>query len=44
VSERVVVDPFVTHRVPFGAGMQRAYEGLRDDPDAWLGVVIEYDA
>jgi 2-desacetyl-2-hydroxyethyl bacteriochlorophyllide A dehydrogenase len=44
VSERVVVDPFVTHRVPFGPDLQRAYEGLRDAPDEWLGVVIEYPA
>jgi threonine dehydrogenase-like Zn-dependent dehydrogenase len=44
VSERVLVGPFVTHRVPFGPGLQRAYEGLRDDPDEWLGVVIEYPA
>jgi threonine dehydrogenase-like Zn-dependent dehydrogenase len=41
-SGRVAVDPLVTHRVPFGADVQRAYEGLRDHPDEWLGVLIEY--
>jgi threonine dehydrogenase-like Zn-dependent dehydrogenase len=41
--ERVVVDPLVTHRVPF-ADAQRAYEGLRDRPDEWLGVLLEYPA
>jgi 2-desacetyl-2-hydroxyethyl bacteriochlorophyllide A dehydrogenase len=38
---RVHVDPLVTHRVPF-AEAQRAYEGLRDEPDRWLGVLLEY--
>jgi 2-desacetyl-2-hydroxyethyl bacteriochlorophyllide A dehydrogenase len=42
-TERVHVDPLVTHRVPF-AEAQRAYEGLRDEPDRWLGVVLEYPA
>jgi threonine dehydrogenase-like Zn-dependent dehydrogenase len=41
-SDRVMVDPFVTHRLPFGAGLQRAYEGLRDEPGAWMGVLIDY--
>ena len=30
-TERVRVDPLVTHRVAF-ADAQRAYEGLRDEP------------
>ncbi len=42
-SERVRVDPLVTHRLPFGDA-QRAYEGLRDDPGHWLGVLLEYPA
>ncbi len=42
-SGALVVDPFVTHRMPFGAGLQRAYEGLRDDPNTWMGVLIEYE-
>ena len=37
----VRVDPLVTHRVAFGDA-QRAYEGLRDHPEAWLGVLLEY--
>ena len=40
-TERVHVDPLVTHRVAF-ADAQRAYEGLRDHPEAWLGVLLEY--
>ncbi len=39
---RLAVDPFVTHRLPFGTELQCAYEGLRDDPNTWMGVVIEY--
>lgn len=39
---RVHVHPFVTHTMPFGAGLQEAYVGLRDDPDHFMGVVIEY--
>jgi 2-desacetyl-2-hydroxyethyl bacteriochlorophyllide A dehydrogenase len=39
---RLSVDPFVTHRVPFGSELQQAYEGLRDDPNAWMGVLIDY--
>jgi threonine dehydrogenase-like Zn-dependent dehydrogenase len=38
---RVRVDPMVTHRVAF-ADAQRAYEGLRDHPGTWLGVLLEY--
>jgi threonine dehydrogenase-like Zn-dependent dehydrogenase len=41
-TEQVRVAPFVTHHVGFGADVQLAYEGLRDDPDHWMGVVIEY--
>ena len=40
-SGRVAVTPIVTHRVPF-AEAQRAYEGLRDDKDHWLGAVLEH--
>ncbi len=42
-SGRVQVDPLVTHRIPF-AEAQRAYEGLRDEPGTWLGVLLEYPA
>jgi 2-desacetyl-2-hydroxyethyl bacteriochlorophyllide A dehydrogenase len=42
-SRRVTVDPLVTHRVPF-ADAARAYAGLRDDPDHWLGVLLEHPA
>ncbi len=41
-EERVVVDPLVTHHVAFGDEVQAAYEGLHDDPETWLGVVLEY--
>jgi threonine dehydrogenase-like Zn-dependent dehydrogenase len=37
----VRVDPMVTQRVEF-ADAQRAYEGLRDRPETWLGVLLEY--
>jgi 2-desacetyl-2-hydroxyethyl bacteriochlorophyllide A dehydrogenase len=40
---RVQVDPLVTHTV-VPADAQRAYEGLRDDPDEWLGVLLDYGA
>jgi 2-desacetyl-2-hydroxyethyl bacteriochlorophyllide A dehydrogenase len=40
-TEQVQVDPLVSHRVPFHEA-QRAYEGLRDDPGTWLGVLLEY--
>ena len=43
VTERVRVDPLVTHRVEV-TDAQRAYEGLRDDPAGWLGVLLEYPA
>ncbi len=39
-----VVDPLVSHRLPFGPDAQRAYEGLRDRPDEWLAVLLEYPA
>jgi 2-desacetyl-2-hydroxyethyl bacteriochlorophyllide A dehydrogenase len=39
---RVEVDPLVTHRLPFTEA-QRAYEGLRDDPGSWLGVLLDYE-
>jgi len=41
VTGGVNVDPLVTHRVAF-ADAQRAYEGLRDEPATWLGVLLEY--
>jgi 2-desacetyl-2-hydroxyethyl bacteriochlorophyllide A dehydrogenase len=41
VAGEVNVDPLVTHRVAFGDA-QRAYEGLRDEPASWLGVLLEY--
>ena len=41
-AERVKVDPLVTHRIPFGPVAQQAYEGLRDDADHYLGVLMEY--
>jgi 2-desacetyl-2-hydroxyethyl bacteriochlorophyllide A dehydrogenase len=41
VSGRVQVDPIVTHRVAF-TDAQRAYGGLRDHPEHWLGAVLEY--
>lgn len=42
-TRRVAVDPLVTHRVPL-ADAARAYAGLRDDPDHWLGVLLEHPA
>ncbi|HEX4492437.1 MAG TPA: zinc-binding alcohol dehydrogenase [Acidimicrobiia bacterium] len=39
--ERVRVDPLLTHRLPF-ADAPRAYEGLRDDKEHWLGVLLEH--
>ena len=41
-DDSVRVDPLVTDRVAF-ADAQRAYEGLRDHPEAWLGVLLEYE-
>ncbi len=43
-SERVLVDPLVSERIPFGLDAQRAYEGLLREPDDWLAVLIDYDA
>jgi threonine dehydrogenase-like Zn-dependent dehydrogenase len=40
-TQRARVEPMVTHRVAF-ADAQRAYEGLRDHPETWLGVLLEY--
>jgi 2-desacetyl-2-hydroxyethyl bacteriochlorophyllide A dehydrogenase len=40
-TERVRVDPLVTHRLPF-RDAQSAYEGLRDQPESFLGVLLEY--
>jgi 2-desacetyl-2-hydroxyethyl bacteriochlorophyllide A dehydrogenase len=40
-SGRVDVAPLVTHRMPFTEA-QRAYEGLRDDRDEFVGVVLTY--
>jgi 2-desacetyl-2-hydroxyethyl bacteriochlorophyllide A dehydrogenase len=42
-SRKVTVDALVTHRVPF-ADAARAYAGLRDDPDHWLGVLLDYES
>jgi threonine dehydrogenase-like Zn-dependent dehydrogenase len=41
-TQRVHVDPLVTHRIPFGTAAQQAYEGLHGDPDHYLGVLMEY--
>jgi 2-desacetyl-2-hydroxyethyl bacteriochlorophyllide A dehydrogenase len=40
-SGRVDVEPLVTHRMPF-TDAQRAYEGLRDERDEFVGVVLTY--
>jgi 2-desacetyl-2-hydroxyethyl bacteriochlorophyllide A dehydrogenase len=40
-SGRVDVAPLVTHRMPF-TDAQRAYEGLRDQRDEFVGVVLTY--
>jgi threonine dehydrogenase-like Zn-dependent dehydrogenase len=41
-SGAVQVEPLVTHRLAFGGGLQAAYEGLRDDPTNWMGVLVVY--
>jgi 2-desacetyl-2-hydroxyethyl bacteriochlorophyllide A dehydrogenase len=41
VSGRVQVAPLVTHHLPF-RDAQRAYEGLRDARDEFVGVVLTY--
>lgn len=40
-SGRVNVEPLITHVLPYTEG-QRAYEGLRDRKDEYLGVLLEY--
>lgn len=40
-SGRVNVEPLITHVLPFTEG-QRAYEGLRDRKDDFLGVQLKY--
>jgi 2-desacetyl-2-hydroxyethyl bacteriochlorophyllide A dehydrogenase len=40
-SGRVDVGPLVTHRMPYTAA-QRAYVGLRDETDTFVGVVLQY--
>ncbi len=40
-SGRINVEPLITHVLPFTAG-QKAYEGLRDRKDEFLGVLLEY--
>jgi 2-desacetyl-2-hydroxyethyl bacteriochlorophyllide A dehydrogenase len=42
-SRRVAVDPLVTHRVPL-RDAARAYAGLRDDPESWLGILLDHPA
>ena len=38
---RINVEPLITHVLPYMEG-QRAYEGLRDRKDEYLGVLLEY--
>lgn len=38
---RIRVEALVTQRLPFASAL-RAYEGLRDHPDEYLGVLLEY--
>ena len=38
---RIAVDPLITHVIPHTEG-QRAYEGLRDRKDEFLGVLLAY--
>lgn len=40
-TERVKVAPLITHRMPMTEGL-RAFEGLRDKPDEYLGVILTY--
>ena len=40
-SGRVNVEPLITHTLPYTEG-QRAYDGLRDRKDEYLGVLLEY--
>ncbi len=39
-TERIVVDPLVTHRIPLTEA-RAAYEGLRDDRNTFVGVVLD---
>ena len=38
---RINVEPLITHVLPYTEG-QKAYEGLRDRKDEYLGVLLEY--
>ena len=38
---RIAVAPLITHVLPYTEG-QRAYEGLRDRKDEYLGVLLQY--
>ncbi|MCZ7645075.1 MAG: zinc-binding alcohol dehydrogenase [Planctomycetota bacterium] len=38
---KIRVEPLITQRMPFAEGL-RAYEGLRDKPDEYLGVILTY--
>lgn len=40
-SGRISVDPLITHVLPYTEG-QKAYDGLRDKKDEFLGVLLEY--
>ena len=40
-SGRINVEPLITHVLPYTEG-QKAYEGLRDRKDEFLGVLLEY--
>ena len=40
-SGRIDVEPLITHVLPYTEG-QKAYEGLRDRKDEFLGVLLEY--
>ena len=38
---RITVEPLITHVLPYTEGL-KAYEGLRDRKDEYLGVLLEY--
>lgn len=40
-SRRINVEPLISHVLPYTEG-QKAYEGLRDRKDEFLGVLLEY--
>jgi threonine dehydrogenase-like Zn-dependent dehydrogenase len=40
-SQKLKVEPLITHRIPF-VEAQQAYEGLRDRKDEFLGVILRY--